>query len=268
MKRTHSVAALALAVCFVFAAPGWAQQQGDNFHWSGKLAANQLLQIKNISGDIDATGENGDTIDVTAVKSGPDRDQVRVEVVQAGESVTICAVYPGSSCSADGSLHSHRGDSDRDIRAKVDFTVRVPRNLRFNATNVNGHIKADNLGRPSKLTTVNGGVDASSSSWISATSVNGSIKAAMGSADWDGRLKLSSVNGSVTLELPVETNADVRFSSVNGNLTSDFSIAMQGNFEVGHGPRNFRGTIGNGGRELDVSTVNGSLNIRKGRGAM
>jgi DUF4097 and DUF4098 domain-containing protein YvlB len=265
MKRWYSLAIF--VVCLAVAAPGWAQQQGDTFHWSGKLAANQLLQIKNISGNIEATGENGDTIDVSAVKSGPDRDQVRVEVVQAGEGVTICAVYPGSGCTPDGSLHSG-GDSHRDIKAKVDFTVRVPRNLRFNVASVNGRIQADNLGRPSKLTTVNGGVDASSSSWVSATSVNGSIKVAMGSADWDGRLKLSSVNGSVTLDLPAETNADVRFSSVNGNLTSDFSISMQGNFEVGHGPRTLRGTIGNGGRELDVSTVNGSLNIRKGHGAM
>jgi len=34
------------------------------------------------------------------------------------------------------------------------------------------------------------------------------------------------------------------------------------------GPKNLHGTIGNGGRELDVSTVNGSLHIRKGKAAM
>jgi Putative adhesin len=265
MKRPYSL--VVIAIYLALAAPIWAQQQGDTFHWTGKLAANQLLQIKNITGAIDAAGENGDTIDVTAVKSGPDRDQVRVEVVQSGEGVSICAVYPGGSCTGDGGMHSS-GDSHRDLKAKVDFTVKLPRNLRFNAATVNGRVQADNLGRPSKLATVNGSVDASSSSWVSASSVNGSVKVAMGSADWDGRLKLSSVNGSVTLELPGETNTDVRFSSVNGNLSTDFNIALQGNFEIGHGPRTLRGTIGNGGRELDVSTVNGSLNIRKGHGAM
>jgi hypothetical protein len=251
---------LLFAIVLGFCSLSRAQQSGDTFHWSGKLAANQLLQIKNMNGAIDADGTTGDSIDVSAVKSGRDRDQVRVEVVQTGEGVTICAVYPGGSCTGDGSSHSHG-----DIKAEVDFTVKVPRNLRFNATNVNGHIKAEELGRPAKVTTVNGGIDVSSASWVSASSVNGSVKVAMGSADWDGKLKISSVNGSVTLEMPVDTNAEVHFSSVNGNLDSDFPLNVRG---MSFGPKNLHGTIGNGGRELDVSTVNGSLHIRKGKAAM
>jgi putative adhesin len=237
-----------------------AQQSGDTFHWSGKLAANQLVQVKNMNGAIDAEGITGDTIDVSAVKSGRDRDQVRVEVVQTGEGVTICAVYPGGSCAGDGRSHSHG-----DTKAQVDFTVKLPRNLRFSATNVNGRIKAEELGRPAKVTTVNGGIDVSSRSWVSASSVNGSLKVAMGSADWDGKLKISSVNGSVTLDMPTDTNAEVHFSSVNGSLDSDFPLNVHG---MSFGPKNLHGTIGSGGRELDVSTVNGSLHIRKGRAAM
>jgi hypothetical protein len=237
-----------------------AQQQGDTFHWTGKLAANQLLQIKNINGGIDAEGIHGDTIDVSAVKSGRDRDQVRIEVVTAGDGVTICAVYPGGSCTGDGSSHSHG-----DIKANVEFSVRVPRNVLFTAYNVNGHVKAQDMGRPVKVKTVNGGIDVTSSSWVSASSVNGSVKVAMGSADWDGKLKIASVNGSVTVDMPVDTNAEVHFRSVNGNLDSDFPLAVSG---MAFGPKNLHGTIGNGGRELDVSTVNGSLHIRKGKAAM
>ncbi len=252
---------LVLAAVLGLGSLGWAQQQdSDTFHWTGKLAANQLLQIKNINGVIDAEGTQGDTIDVSAVKSGPDRNQVRVEVVQAGEGVTICAVYPDSSCNGEGGSHSHGN-----IKARVDFTVKVPRNLRFNAFNVNGNIKADDLGRPAKINTVNGAVDATSSSWVKSSSVNGNVKVAMGAADWDGTLKISSVNGSVTLELPLDTNAEVHFSSVNGRLESDFPLNVQG---MSFGPKNLHGTIGNGGRQLDVSTVNGSLYIRKGKGAM
>jgi hypothetical protein len=252
---------LILAIVLGLGSLSRAQQQGDTFHWSGKLAANQVLQIKNINGGIDADGTTGGTIDVSAVKSGRDRDQVRIEVVQTGDSVTICAVYPGGSCNGDGSSHSHTDN----IKANVDFTVKVPRNLRFSATNVNGHIKAEDLGRPAKVTTVNGGIDVSSAAWVSASSVNGSVKVAMGSADWDGKLKISSVNGSVTLDMPTDTNAEVHFSSVNGNLDSDFPLNVHG---MSFGPKNLHGTIGKGGRELDVSTVNGSLHIRKGKAAM
>jgi hypothetical protein len=65
--------------------------------------------------------------------------------------------------------------------------------------------------------------------------------------------------------MPVDTNAEVHFSSVNGNLDSDFPLNVRG---MAFGPKNLHGTIGNGGRELDVSTVNGSLRIRKGKAAM
>jgi DUF4097 and DUF4098 domain-containing protein YvlB len=265
MKRNlQSRLLLVFAIVLGFCSLSWAQQNsGDTFHWTGKLAANQVLQIKNINGAIDAEGSQGDTIEVSAVKSGVDRGQVRVEVVQTGDGVTICAVYPGGSCTGDTGSHEHGN-----IKAKVDFTARVPRNLRFNATSVNGHIKAEDMGRPLKLTSVNGGIDASSSSWIQATSVNGSLKLNMGSAEWDGTLKISTVNGSVDLAMPTDLSADVRFSSVNGNLSSDFSLTMQGNFGFSHGPKKLQGKIGNGGRELDVSTVNGSLHIAKGKAAM
>ncbi len=237
-------------------------QQKDTFHWTGKLAANQVVHIQNINGSIDAGGIAGDTIDISAVKSGADRDKVRVEVVNTSEGILVCTVYPGGSCSSTGSSHEHG-----DIHARVDYTVRVPRNLRFSATNVNGNVKADDMGRALKLTTVNGNVDASTSSWLSATTVNGSIKADMGGADWDGKLKITTVNGSIHLTMPTDFSADVRFSSVHGNLTTDFALtAHTSGFSFG--PTKVEGTIGKGGRELDVSTVNGSLTIKKGKAAL
>ena len=264
MTRNHRfrlllVLAAVIGLCSLSRAQ---QGTGDNFHWTGKLAANQLLQIKNVNGPIDAEGIQGDTIDVSAVKGGPDREQVRIEVVQSGEGVTICAVYPGGSCSGDGSSHEHGN-----IKAHVDFTVRVPRNLRFAATSVNGHVKAEDMGRAVKVTTVNGGIDASSSSWVAANSVNGSIRISMGSSDWDGKLKIATVNGSVTLTMPTDLSAEVYFNSVNGSLDTDFPLTVEGR-GFGFGPKSIRGTIGKGGRELDVSTVNGSLHINKGRAAL
>jgi DUF4097 and DUF4098 domain-containing protein YvlB len=80
-------------------------------------------------------------------------------------------------------------------------------------------------------------------------------------------LKISTVNGSVTLDLPSDTNAEVHFSSVNGNLTSDFPLTVQGGI-MGFGPKRIEGTIGKGGRELDVQTVNGTLAIHKGKATL
>ncbi len=262
-RNQYSRLLLVLAIVLGLCSLSRAQQAGDTFHWSGKLAANQLVQIKNINGAIDASGVAGDTIDVSAVKSGPDRDKLKIEVVQGADGVTICTVYPGGNCTGDADMHSH----SHDIHARVDFTVKLPRNLRFNAYDVNGTVNAENLGRAARLMTVNGNIEGSSSSWISASTVNGSIKASMGSADWDGKMKIATVNGSVTLAMPGDFSADVHFSAVNGNLSTDFPLSVHSS-GLGFGPKNIRGTIGNGGRELDVSTVNGSLAITKGKAAL
>lgn len=266
MKRTHSVAGLLLAILFGFGSLGWAQtQSGDEWRWSGKLSPDQLLQIKNVNGSIEADGISGDTIEVVAYKSGEDKDQVRIEMVNGADGVTICAVYPGhgNSCSA--------GDSYRqevhDVHAKVEFTVKVPRTIRFDARTVNGKVRAEELGRFVKATTVNGGVTVSTDAWAQATSVNGSVKVRMGRADWNGTLKITTVNGSIDLEVPASLSTDVKFSSVNGSLESDLPLTISQ--QSGRwGPKNLEGRIGTGGRELQVNTVNGSLHIRSGRAGL
>jgi len=46
---------------------------------------------------------------------------------------------------------------------------------------------------------------------------------------------------------------------VNGDLVTDFPLLVTGKF----GPRHLHGTIGKGGRQLSLSTVNGSIRLRK-----
>jgi DUF4097 and DUF4098 domain-containing protein YvlB len=68
------------------------------------------------------------------------------------------------------------------------------------------------------------------------------------------------VNGSITLELPEGAGAEVSASNVNGGIETDFPITVRRVGFVGH---RLRGTIGDGGPRLELSTVNGSIRIRK-----
>ncbi len=249
-----------LPIVLLLGAVAWAQDQGGEFHWRGKLAADQLVTIRNINGDIDATATDTSEVDVTADKSGPNADQIRIEVVPGDEGVTICAMYPGSSgkCGpgqSDYSSHTH-GNNGR-----VHFTVRLPKNVRFAADNVNGNVTAEGLGRAVRANTVNGSVKVSTASWAQAETVNGKIRASMGDAGWNGTLKIESVNGSIELDLPSDLSADVQFSSLNGQIESDFPLNVSNGWPVGHSAR---GTVGKGGRELAIKTVNGNVALRKG----
>jgi DUF4097 and DUF4098 domain-containing protein YvlB len=248
-----------IAIALVLSTAAWAQDQGSEFHWHGKLAADQLLTIKNVNGDIDANMAVTDEAQVDATKSGPNADQIRIEVVPGSEGVTICAVYPGMSgdCSSSSRGYSNTGHNN----GKVHFTVRVPKNVRFAADNVNGNVNADGMGREVRANSVNGNVDISTTSWAEAKTVNGRIKAAMGDAGWNGTLQVESVNGSIELDMPSDFSADVNFSSLNGHIDSDFPLKINDSWPVGH---KANGTIGKGGRELAIKTVNGNVELRKG----
>ena len=105
MQLNRTVAALAaLALAAIVATPAGAQ----DFRWTGKLAQGKTLEVRGVNGDVDVTLASGSDIEVTAVKRGRDDDpaEVKVEVVEHGEGVTICAVYPDRRGEIYGLVHN------------------------------------------------------------------------------------------------------------------------------------------------------------------
>ena len=256
---------LAISAVFLFHSNLHAQDhdvdiQSDHFSWKQKLAPEQVIEIRGVSGDIRAEGYNGNEVQVTADKSGRDADEVRIVVVPSEQGVTICALYPSRDRDRENTCEPGGGHMNtRDTRARVDFRVKVPQNIRFIGSTVNGSVEATGLGRWAKVGSVNGSLRVETAAWAEASTVNGSINARFGRADWPGRLHLSTVNGRIELEIAGELNADVDTSSVNGSVETDFPITIQGRMRRG----SLRGTIGKGGRELELNTVNGDMEIRK-----
>jgi putative adhesin len=240
----------------LFARVAWSEDQGREFHWTGKLAAEQLVLVKGVNGNIDAEGGAGDQVEITAEKSGPDADRVKIQVASSGEGIVVCPIYPGSSesCSPNWRASHVRGDD-----TKVHFIIHMPKNVRFSGQDINGDVNAKGMSRFVRGQSVNGSVRIATSAWAEAETVNGSIEVKMGNAAWSGTLAFKTVNGSVRVELPDDLNADVKFKSLNGRISSDFPITISGSF-VG---QSAKGRIGNGGRELSIETVNGSVQLKK-----
>ncbi|MHC4710013.1 MAG: DUF4097 family beta strand repeat-containing protein [Planctomycetota bacterium] len=238
-------------------------QQTQDWEWQGRVASGDAIEIKGINGGIKASATSGNQVGVTAVKKGKDDDpaSVRIEVVEHGDGVTICAVYPD----ADGKKNECApGDggrlSSKDNDVSVSFTVEVPAGVRLIGTTVNGEIEAADLDADVVATTVNGGIAVSTRGLVQATTVNGSIQASMGRADWSGSLSFNTVNGGITVSLPSDVSTEVSAATVNGGMSTDFPLTIQGRFSM----KNMHGTIGNGGRELDMATVNGSIHLQSG----
>jgi hypothetical protein len=268
MKRTNGltliVFALAALSAFaqVFAAEPAPQQQQGDFRWQEPLAAGRSIEIRGVNGNVEAVPAAGGEVEVVAVKrarrSNP--DDVRIEVVRHGDGVTICAVYPNvegkepNTCAPDGGRMNVR-DND----TSVNFTVRVPAGVRFKGRTVNGKVGAENLTADVDASTVNGGINVSTSGLASARTVNGSITVRMGRADWSDGLEFKTVNGGIDLSVPGSLSAEVQAKTVNGDITTDFPMTVTGTVSR----RRLSGTVGGGGRGLRLETVNGSVQLRR-----
>lgn len=233
--------------------------QGDEFRWSGRVEAGRTLEIKGVNGPIEAVLADGDEVVVTAEKSArrSDPSEVRIEVVEHGGDVTVCAVYP----SRDDSNRCDSGDrgrnNTRNNDVKVAFHIEVPRGVRFEARTVNGEVEAISLESDVDAATVNGDVEVSTTGFARAATVNGSIEASMGRFSDQG-VEFKTVNGSIEIDVPDAVNADLEARWLNGRLDSSLPLKLQGRISR----HSASGMLGEGGPTLRLETVNGSIRIR------
>ncbi|HXI21660.1 MAG TPA: DUF4097 family beta strand repeat-containing protein [Gemmatimonadales bacterium] len=235
----------------------------QDFSWHGAIAAGKTLEVRGINGSVTAVAASGGEARVTATKRAHrhgNPDDVEIKVVQDAEGVLICAVYPSRHSDRPNECGWRRGHSDTDNNdTEVDFQVQVPAGVAFVGSTVNGDAEARNLPADARLSTVNGDVDVSASGTAEASTVNGSVRADVGKGDWSGALEFNTVNGGITVTLPQDLSAEVAASTVNGSIESDFPLTVQGRIR----PRSIHATIGSGGRDLELKTVNGSIRLVK-----
>jgi hypothetical protein len=237
-----------------------AAAQGD-FHWNGALSSGQTIEVKGVNGSIRAVASPSGQAEVTATKTArrSDPKEVRIEVVPHAGGVTICAVYPDvtgrepNRCGPGGEGKMNTRDND----TNVNFEVRVPYGVAFAGRTVNGEVNGEGLQGDVEVKTVNGSVKIDTTGTAVANTVNGSVNVSMGRADWANGASFKTVNGGITLTLPGVFDADLHAETLNGSITSDFPVTMTGEMSR----RRLQGRIGNGGRELDLKTVNGSIRL-------
>jgi len=186
---------------------------------------------------------------------------VRIVAAPGSDGITICALWGrgdrDNRCGP-GDAYHQRHVSHNDVR--VNFTVRLPRGVAIGATTVSGTVRVAGASAPVVAGTVSGDVQAETARGpVNAYSVNGSVRASMrGFAD-TGQVKVMTVNGAVTVELPARIDAAVDANTVNGTIESDFPLTVGSKFVAHHAA----GTLGAGGRRIELNSVNGSIRLKR-----
>jgi hypothetical protein len=227
------------------------QSKGQEFNWHGRVSSGKAVEIKGLHGDISAEPSSGNEVEVIANKRSDHSDvnAVNIKVIEHEGGVTICAVYPTSDPNVFTPCRSSRGagetESDnysssvevRQNDVRVNFKIKVPAGVDFIARTINGEVSA----------------------YADAKTVNGEVSAKLGASSWSGPINFKTVNGEIRVELPASVGAIVNASTLHGEISSDFPLSVMSKFSK----RQMSGTIGGGGCELNLKTVNGSIALRR-----
>jgi DUF4097 and DUF4098 domain-containing protein YvlB len=245
MKRFLPVLLLASAVGLVHA-----QNLREEFHQTYPLSPNGRVILKNVNGGVRITAWDRAEVKVDAVKQGrtqQELDEARIEINAGGDMIDIRTRYP---------------EEERRNSASVNYTLMVPRTAVLdNIGTVNGTVEIEGITGPVKASSVNGDVRARGASGdMKLKSVNGRVEAAFDRIE--GReVSLDTVNGGVEVALPAGTGAQLNASTVHGDISSDFDLPIR---RASFGPgTDIKTTIGAGGPDLRLKTVNGSISLRR-----
>ena len=269
MHQRLRPAALLIAVSVALGGCGESHVEQNAFAWTGTVPAGSWFYLRNRTGTIRVERSTSPSIEVTATahwRSGR-RNPVRFARGTADGNVIICTMLAdGGTCSPrDYSTGAQRHwwrifGSSSSSDARVDYVVHVPAGVKLDVSNIVGSVHVDGADAAVIAHTINGTVHASTTHGpVVLSSVNGSIFAHVDTLADSGAISATTVNGSVTAELPPQLDGNVDASTVNGHITIDYPLTRTGETSSRH----VSAMLGAGGREIRMGTVNGSVTLKK-----
>lgn len=222
----------------------------EGFKQTYPLAADGTVHLENVNGDIDIIAWDKAEVSLDAEKRGKTSDdlaKVTLEIDATPTKLTIRTKYAKSGWFGN-------------VNASVRYKLMVPAGVRLEKIDsVNSDITVSGVRGSVNLDTVNGTIKATGlSADAHLDSVNGSLSAEFTSLDGVREVKLDSVNGRASVTLPPGAGARIDADSVNGSVSIDQQI------KLGKVRRHsLTGSIGTGGPDISIETVNGSISIKE-----
>ncbi|UCE26793.1 MAG: DUF4097 family beta strand repeat protein [Candidatus Coatesbacteria bacterium] len=259
-------AILSIGLATLIALTAGAYAEKEEFEWSGGAGAKTFI-VNNVDGDIKVAG-GGDTIVIKATKISDDPvdlGEVDIVVSEVGSTVEVTAEYPERYF--------------EELNVEVKFDIKIPENVKLQAYVVSGDVTVSDVASVNAEST-SGNVNVSKAhEYVKVSSVNGTITVDNEDQPTE-RLKASTVNGNIDLNLSLpESEGDYEISSVSGDISvnlfgevtnyvagiESISGAVETDLplkdESGIVETVYEGTAGAGTNRVDISTISGSIKL-------
>jgi Putative adhesin len=225
-------------------------RQVQQFDRTYALSPNGQLSLENVNGSVHITGWDQSQVKIHAIETvwqGTSLRDVKTEVDSRPDSIHIETQYP----------HHWFGDS----HWRVDYTVMMPLHASIDKVGVvNGAVDIENIYGHVSVSSVNGHIQTRAiSGGVDLSAVNGTIGTVLTNPDLSQPVSIKTVNGSISLSLPSDMNAHISASTLNGGISCEFPIRIN----AGYVGRSLDGTLGKGGSDVHLRTVNGSISIHR-----
>lgn len=239
---------------WLIAAVAAADTVTEDFLQSYPLSAGGSLSLDNINGDVIIEAWNRDEVEISAVKrasSQEDLDDLQIEVDASADRLRIETRF----------RRQGRERTKERRSGSVDYTLHVPRTARLADIDlVNGDLTIHAISGDIEASLVNGNIEAADLSGdVELSTVNGTLSASFAHLAAGQEVDLSSVNGSLEVQVPRDGSADIEASTVHGRIRSELGFEVKKGEYVGS---SMRGKLGSGGASVELDNVNGSITVR------
>ena len=212
------------------------------------------FSLNNINGTVTINSWQENSVKILAkitAQTQTSSDDVIIKMTQSGPKVTVSTDY------------KEKGYRQHKQAAKVDYQVWLP--AETNLTDIeliNGSLVIKDISGKVAAQVVNGSINATGLRGDSdVSSVNGSVNVWYHQyAHAIENIAVETVNGSIKLYLPENINADITADTMHGSINTTFGLTANKNGFLG---LNLRGKIGNGGGQINLDSVNGSIELLK-----
>lgn len=255
---------------------------------ASEFNAETIFHIRNINGDLNAEGYDGNEIIITgtkivtgkpAAKGDFNPDEIYLDRLSGDNSIFVFIRQPGIRVEIEGNDLHYRSSrkkkdwDDRELNFEFNLQLKIPHYLMSEISTINGgEVVVNGMQNGVRAMNVNGSVIVSDvSGAVKANTVNGNIRVEYAEAPKKDA-EFNTVNGIIEVYAPKNLSAVVTFQSMHGELYTDFNdIEYLPNrvnkSKDGKTRYSIQQTapiqIGEGGPELHFQLLNGDAYIKQ-----